>query len=162
MPYIETPAGLHAWAGDDAVLTVHFAGRLFFIALGAAMLSDIGADDLDVRILRSSVNALSALESHRSAIKAGLTSIDRLLPRCSDYSVAQAAINLDYALKTSTGYPSIKKRPKASNCSLYRVPTALQCMASILRARHTRFTRIGHQSRRLPVMMMLVLILSIW
>lgn len=104
---LKTTAGLHAWAGDDAVLTVHFAGRLFFISLGAAMLSDIGADDVDVRILRSSVNALinlrdtpAALESHRAAIKSGLTSIDRLLPRCSDYSVAQAAINLEHALKT--------------------------------------------------------------
>ena len=104
---LKTTAGLHVWTGNDAILTVHFSMRLFFIALGAAMLSDISADDLDVRILRSSVNAASdlrdtpaALESHRAAIKAGLTSIDRLLPRCSDYSVAQAAINLEHALKT--------------------------------------------------------------
>lgn len=104
---LKTTAGLHVWTGNDAMLTVHFSMRLFFIALGAAMLSEIGADDVDVRILRSSVNAASdlrdtpsALESHRTAIKSGLTAIDRLLLRCSDYSVAQAAINLEHALKT--------------------------------------------------------------
>lgn len=105
--HLKTTAGLHAWAGSNVSVIVHASCRLIFIALGAATLSNVSADDVDVRILRSSINAASdlrdtpaALESHRASIKAGLIAVDRLLPRCSDYSVAEAAINLEIALKT--------------------------------------------------------------
>lgn len=103
-------AGLHTWAGDNAVETLNNAGRLLWIVMHAAIAGGIPADAPDIRILLGMGNALGDLQErgdrldvHRAAIQAGLLAVDRLIPHCTEIRLAIAAAELDTMIHASRG-----------------------------------------------------------
>lgn len=94
-------ARIHALIGDDSLELVQQAGRVFFVALGAAIIEKVPDDDVEVRIMRSCVNALhdqagvTAIDPmRRNSIKAGLEAAVRLLDRLPYPSIVKSACDL--------------------------------------------------------------------
>ena len=92
---------IHALIGDDSHELVQQAGRVFFVALGAAIIENVASDDVEVRILRSCVNALhdqagvAQIDAvRRQSIKAGLEAAVRLLDRMPYPSIVKSACDL--------------------------------------------------------------------
>jgi hypothetical protein len=107
---LQTTAGIHAWTGDDGANLCNLGGRLCFVAAAAGGMAGISPDDPDMRIVRGMAEALAdlsaslgAVEQHRGSIKAGLAAVARLLPRCANIHIVQAALNLDDLLQSTQG-----------------------------------------------------------
>lgn len=94
-------AGIHALIGEDSDKMVHLSGRMFYVALGAAVSEKMPIDDPDVRILRGAVNAVhdqvgqSEIPAvRRSSIVSGLQAVSRLVGRVSIKSITDSACEL--------------------------------------------------------------------
>lgn len=106
---LKTSADLHAWTGANAAHLINSAGRMVWMVASAAVACGINEDDPDTRILRGMAEAVADLaadgrmEFHRPSIQAGLLAVERLLPKCSDWALGTAALDLDRLLGTSQG-----------------------------------------------------------
>ena len=106
---LKTAAELQAWTGSSAANLISNAGRMLWIVLGAALSCGVDKESADVRILRGlgevlgDLQADGRIEQHRASIQAGLLAAERLLPMCSDISMAAASYELDGLLSTARG-----------------------------------------------------------
>ena len=106
---LRTDAGLQAFMGDDAARIASMAGRLVYIVSFAAGLHNLG-DTPEASILAGTANALAdiantpeELDRQRGAVIAGLSAIDRLMPKLHTLSLAAGAMELDNLLHTANG-----------------------------------------------------------
>lgn len=106
---LRTDTALHAYAGDDAARIASMAGRLVYIVCHAAGLHGLG-ETPEARILAGAANALAdiagtpdELQRQRGAVIAGLSAIDRLMPRLHTLSLASGAMELDMLLSQTAG-----------------------------------------------------------
>ena len=106
---LRTDTALHAYAGDDAARIASMAGRLVYIVCHAAGLHGLG-ETPEARILAGAANALAdiaetpaELERQRGAVIAGLSAIDRLMPKLDTLSLAAGAMELDRLVNNTEG-----------------------------------------------------------
>lgn len=99
---------IHALIGDDSDRVVNLAGRMFFVALGAALHEEIGSDDADIRIIRGAVNAMydqageaQIANQRRASIASGLEAVSRLCQRVEQKSLNDAACDLELRLRSA-------------------------------------------------------------
>lgn len=95
-------AQIHALIGNSARNMVNNAGRVLFVALGAAILENMTGDEPDIRIIRGAVNALDEqadqeeiTEARRAAIQSGLEAAQRILAWIPRKSVVDAVVDLE-------------------------------------------------------------------
>ena len=106
---LRTDAGLQAFMGDDAARIASMAGRLVYIVSFAAGLHNLG-DTPEASILAGTANALAdiantpeELDRQRGAVIAGLSAIDRLMPKLHTLSLAAGAMELDRLVNNTEG-----------------------------------------------------------
>ena len=106
---LRTDAGLQAFMGDDAARIASMAGRLVYIVSFAAGLHNFG-DTPEASILAGTANALAdiantpeELDRQRGAVIAGLSAIDRLMPKLHTLSLAAGAMELDRLVNNTEG-----------------------------------------------------------
>lgn len=106
---LRTDAGLQAFMGDDAARIASMAGRLVYIVSFAAGLHNLG-NTPEASILAGTANALAdiantpeELDRQRGAVIAGLSAIDRLMPKLHTLSLAAGAIELDRLVYNTEG-----------------------------------------------------------
>lgn len=106
---LRTDEGLQAFMGDDAARIASMAGRLVYIVSFAAGLHNLG-DTPEASILAGTANALAdiaetpaELERQRGAVIAGLSAIDRLMPKLDTLSLAAGAMELDRLVNNTEG-----------------------------------------------------------
>ena len=106
---LRTDTGLQAYMGDDAARVANMAGRLVYIVCHAAGLHNLG-DTPEASILAGTANALAdiantpeELDRQRGAVIAGLSAIDRLMPKLHTLSLAAGAMELDRLVNNTEG-----------------------------------------------------------
>ena len=106
---LRTDTGLQAYMGDDAARVANMAGRLVYIVCHAAGVHGLG-ETPEARILAGTANALAdiagtpaELERQRGAVIAGLSAIDRLMPKLHTLSLAAGAMELDRLVSNTEG-----------------------------------------------------------
>ena len=106
---LRTDAGVQAFMGDDAARIASMAGRLVYIVSFAAGLHNLG-DTPEASILAGTANALAdiantpeELDRQRGAVIAGLSAIDRLMPKLHTLSLAAGAMELDRLVNNTEG-----------------------------------------------------------
>ena len=106
---LRTDAGLQVFMGDDAARIASMAGRLVYIVSFAAGLHNLG-NTPEASILAGTANALAdiaetpaELERQRGAVIAGISAIDRLMPKLHTLSLAAGAMELDRLINTTEG-----------------------------------------------------------
>ena len=106
---LRTDTGLQAFMGNDAARIASMAGRLVYIVSFAAGLHNLG-DTPEASILAGTANALAdiantpeELERQRGAVIAGLSAIDRLMPKLHTLSLAAGAMELDRLVNNTEG-----------------------------------------------------------
>ena len=106
---LRTDTGLQAYMGDDAARVANMAGRLVYIVCHAAGLHGLG-ETPEARILAGTANALAdiantpeELDRQRGAVIAGISAIDRLMPKLHTLSLAAGAMELDRLINTTEG-----------------------------------------------------------
>ena len=106
---LRTDAGVQAFMGDDAARIASMAGRLVYIVCHAAGVRGLG-ETPEARILAGTANALAdiaetpaELERQRGAVIAGLSAIDRLMPKLDTLSLAAGAMELDRLVNNTEG-----------------------------------------------------------
>lgn len=106
---LRTDAGLQAFMGDDAARIASMAGRLVYIVSFAAGLHNLG-NTPEASILAGTANALAdiantpeELDRQRGAVIAGLSAIDRLMPKLHTLSLAAGAMELDRLVNNTEG-----------------------------------------------------------
>ena len=94
-------AELHALLGEDVAAIASRAGALFYVVLWACNSAELTTDDVDRRIVRGAVMALTDLDGtkaitqlQRNAVQAGLEAAGRLAPRLSADAMALASHTL--------------------------------------------------------------------
>lgn len=99
-------AEIHAMLGEDADRLVNLAGRMLYVALGAARTEGIDAEDPDVRVLRGAVNAVhdqageaDILEARRLSIRSGLEAVGRIVQRVPHRALVDSAVELELRLR---------------------------------------------------------------
>lgn len=109
IPRLRTAVGLQAYMGDDAARVANMAGRLVYIVCHAAGLHGLG-ETPEARILAGTANALAdiantpeELDRQRGAVIAGISAIDRLMPKLHTLSLAAGAMELDRLINTTEG-----------------------------------------------------------
>lgn len=97
---------IHALIGDDSNKMVNLAGRMLFVALGAALADNLDPEDPDIRIIRGAVNAVhdQAGESvipaiRRASIVSGLEAVSRMCQRVQRKSLINAACEMELRLR---------------------------------------------------------------
>ena len=106
---LRTDTGLQAYMGDDAARVANMAGRLIYIVCHAAGVHGLG-ETPEARILAGTANALAdiantpeELDRQRGAVIAGISAIDRLMPKLHTLSLAAGAMELDRLINTTEG-----------------------------------------------------------
>lgn len=106
---LRTDAGLQVFMGDDAARIASMAGRLVYIVSFAAGLHNLG-NTPEASILAGTANALAdiantpeELDRQRGAVIAGLSAIDRLMPKLHTLSLASGAMELDRLVNNTEG-----------------------------------------------------------
>ena len=106
---LRTDAGLQVFMGDDAARIASMAGRLVYIVSFAAGLHNLG-NTPEASILAGTANALAdiantpeELDRQRGAVIAGLSAIDRLMPKLHTLSLAAGAMELDRLVNNTEG-----------------------------------------------------------
>jgi len=106
---LRTDAGLQVFMGDDATRIASMAGRLVYIVSFAAGLHNLG-NTPEASILAGTANALAdiantpeELDRQRGAVIAGLSAIDRLMPKLHTLSLAAGAMELDRLVNNTEG-----------------------------------------------------------
>ena len=106
---LRTAVGLQAYMGDDAARVANMAGRLVYIVCHAAGVHGLG-ETPEARILAGTANALAdiantpeELDRQRGAVIAGISAIDRLMPKLHTLSLAAGAMELDRLINTTEG-----------------------------------------------------------
>ena len=106
---LRTDTGLQAYMGDDAARVANMAGRLVYIVCHAAGVHGLG-ETPEARILAGTANALAdiagtpaELERQRGAVIAGISAIDRLMPKLHTLSLAAGAMELDRLVNNTEG-----------------------------------------------------------
>lgn len=106
---LRTDAGLQAFMGDDAARIASMAGRLVYIVSFAAGLHNLG-NTPEASILAGTANALAdiantpeELDRQRGAVIAGLSAIDRLMPKLHTLSLAAGAMEMDRLVNNTEG-----------------------------------------------------------
>ena len=100
-------AKIHALIGDNSKEMVHLAGKMLYVALGAALTEKMDADDVDVRIIRGAVNAVHDQAEnpvidplHRQSIVSGLEAVSRLIQRVDRKSLIDSACDLSIKMRS--------------------------------------------------------------
>lgn len=113
---LRTDAGLQVFMGDDAARIASMAGRLVYIVSFAAGLHNLG-NTPEASILAGTANALAdiantpeELDRQRGAVIAGLSAIDRLMPKLHTLSLAAGAMELDRLVNNTEGMGSKEVR----------------------------------------------------
>ena len=106
---LRTDAGLQVFMGDDAARIASMAGRLVYIVSFAAGLHNLG-NTPEASILAGTANALAdiantpeELDRQRGAVIAGISAIDRLMPKLHTLSLAAGAMELDRLINNTEG-----------------------------------------------------------
>ena len=106
---LRTAVGLQAYIGEDAAMVANMAGRLVYIVCHAAGVHNLG-ETPEARILAGTANALAdiantpeELDRQRGAVIAGLSAIDRLMPKLHTLSLAAGAMELDRLVNNTEG-----------------------------------------------------------
>lgn len=106
---LRTDAGLQVFMGDDAARIASMAGRLVYIVSFAAGLHNLG-NTPEASILAGTANALAdiantpeELDRQRGAVIAGLSAIDRLMPKLHTLSLAAGSLDLDRLVNNTEG-----------------------------------------------------------
>ena len=106
---LRTEAGLQPYMGGDAARIANMAGRLVYVVCHAAGHHGLG-ETPEARILAGTANALAdiaetpaELERQRGAVIAGLSAIDRLMPKLDTLSLAAGAMELDRLVNNTEG-----------------------------------------------------------
>ena len=106
---LRTDTGLQAYMGEDAARVANMAGRLVYIVCHAARVHGLG-ETPEARILAGTANALAdiantpeELDRQRGAVIAGLSAIDRLMPKLHTLSLAAGAMELDRLVNNTEG-----------------------------------------------------------
>ena len=106
---LRTDTGLQAYIGEDAARVANMAGRLVYIVCHAAGVHGLG-ETPEARILAGTANALAdiantpeELDRQRGAVIAGLSAIDRLMPKLHTLSLAAGAMELDRLVNNTGG-----------------------------------------------------------
>ena len=106
---LRTAVGLQAYMGEDAARVANMAGRLVYIVCHAAGVHGLG-ETPEARILAGTANALAdiantpeELDRQRGAVIAGISAIDRLMPKLHTLSLAAGAMELDRLINTTEG-----------------------------------------------------------
>lgn len=91
--------------GDFAPNLVNYAGRMIYVALGCALVTNISPDDVDVRILRGSVNALydqvgSEEVANRPALVVGVAAALRMADRVGSRVLTDEIFKMEFRLRT--------------------------------------------------------------
>lgn len=99
-------AKIHALIGDNSKAMVQSAGRMLYVALGAAMQEQLTADDPDIRVIRGAVNAVHdqvdeavIADERRASILSGLHAVGRIVARVSAAAITNAACDLELKLR---------------------------------------------------------------
>lgn len=99
-------AKIHALIGDNSKAMVQSAGRMLYVALGAAMQEQFTAEDPDIRVIRGAVNAVHdqadepvIQEERRASILSGLHAVGRIVGRVPVASITDAACDLELKLR---------------------------------------------------------------
>lgn len=99
-------ARIHVLIGEDPKNMVKTAGRMFYVALGAAMQERFTAEDPDIRVIRGAVNAVhdqvdeaEISEERRASILSGLHAVGRIVGRVPVASITDAACDLELKLR---------------------------------------------------------------
>jgi hypothetical protein len=94
-------AQIHALIGDDSREMVNKAGRVMYVALGAAIAEELDPDMPEIRILRGACNAVydqagepEIPAARRASIVSGLEACERLIPALERKSLIDAACEL--------------------------------------------------------------------
>lgn len=90
--------------GESTSSVINYAGRMVFVALGCALATRIDADDLDVRILRGTANALNdqvGLDelAFRPALINGVQAALRIAERVSKKVLADEICKMELRLR---------------------------------------------------------------
>ena len=100
-------AKIHALIGDNSREMVHLAGKMLYVALGAALAEKMDSDDVDVRIIRGAVNAVhdqaevAAIDPlRRASIVSGLEAVSRLCQRVERKSLIDSACDLALKMRS--------------------------------------------------------------
>lgn len=100
-------AHIHALIGSNSDKLVDLSGRMFYVALGAAMAERIDPSDPDLRIIRGAVNAVydqagdeQIRDIRRASIISGLHAVGRLSERVQAKSLIDSACNLELMLRS--------------------------------------------------------------
>ncbi len=100
-------AQIHALMGNNSKEMVHLAGKMLYVALGAALAEKIDADDVDVRIIRGAVNAVHDQAENpvidplrRASIVSGLEAVSRLCQRVARKSLIDSACDLALKMRS--------------------------------------------------------------
>lgn len=106
---LRTDTGLQAYMGDDAARVANMAERLIYIVCHAAGVHGLG-ETPEARILAGTANALAdiantpeELDRQRGAVIAGISAIDRLMPKLHTLSLAAGAMELDRLVNNTEG-----------------------------------------------------------
>lgn len=100
-------AKIHALIGDNPVAMVKAAGRMLYVALGAAMQEKFTPDDPDISVIRGAVNAVydqvdDAVipDERRASILIGLHAVARVVARVPVSVITNAACDLEIKLRS--------------------------------------------------------------
>lgn len=99
-------AKIHALIGGDSDKLVNYAGRIFFVVLGAACLSGMSGEEPDLGVVVEAVTALheqagkaEISDFHRSALVAGLEASSRIIGLCQHEAIVKSACDIELAMK---------------------------------------------------------------
>lgn len=103
----KTRAQIHALMGDDSNQFVNASGRVMFVVLGACIDEQVDEEMLELRILRSSVNALIEQQGEsvitpqrRASLRSGLAACERLIGALPRAALVASACDLNIKMRT--------------------------------------------------------------
>lgn len=99
-------AHIHAFTGEDSSRLVDLSGRMFYVALGAAVATGLDQDSPDIRIIRGAVNAVydqageeTIQGGRRASILSGLHAVARVAEKVSTKALTDAACDMESRLR---------------------------------------------------------------
>lgn len=100
-------AKIHALIGDNSREMVHLAGKMLYVALGAALSENMSAEHPDIRIMRGAVNAVHDQAENpvidplrRASIVSGLEAVSRISKMVPPKALTDAACDLALKMRS--------------------------------------------------------------
>lgn len=99
-------AHIHAFTGENSDKLVDLSGRMFYVALGAAVAAGLDPESSDIRIIRGAVNAVydqagqeEIQGGRRASILSGLQACARVAEKVSAKDLTDAACDMELRLR---------------------------------------------------------------